>query len=410
MNWNLLSLSLPVITALIAAAAVYFKPTPALLARRWLTRSMLCAALIGLLLIHYYVPNLRYSVALDLLYDAAMLCLAPCFYMCLRSLTSLHGIRPKHYLIFLPGTLLMGIIAVLCLAMGADESQSALAEIVLRARPVSDGHSWAFSAYEFFGHQFFRSYAILSVMAVLTWGAFAIRDYQSQLQDYLVDISPALLRGIRLLYFSFVLLSLVGLVLASFEYAETFSPWFMPAFSICTAISFALMAYFARLVTYSAEQLSEGESFLGKNEGTGETGETSGTNYSSKTSETSGSSSSSDSSETSDPFLSRLAIIEREHLYRDPNLTIFTLARTIGTNRTYLTRAFRECYGESFSERINRLRIEEAIRLMTESPQMPLHEVATRVGYNSPTSLYRNFIRLYHCSPSEYLRHNTKPS
>lgn len=375
MKQMMLLLCLPALSALASILAVYRKPTPALQARRWLVLSMVCGALCALLLAHYYHPALRLSLTLDLLFHAVMLCLAPCFYLCLLSLTSLDGIHRHHYLIFAPSAILMFVILLLEAIMGPDEAQAALQEIILRTRPVSPGHSWAFRAYAFFGHQFNRSFIIISLISVFYWGAWAIRDYRKRLEDYLVDIPHSLTRGIAMLYISFVLFATVVLVFAACEYAQTFTAWVMPMLSIGTALSFAMMGYFARQVEYSAETIAQ-------------------TTMPTTTAPL----------PIEDPFLERLAVIEREQLYRDPNLTIFTLSRTIGTNRTYLTKAFRECYGETFSEHINRLRIAEAIRLLTESPQMTLSDIATQVGYNSATSLYRNFVRLHHCSPTEYMK------
>lgn len=369
---NVAFLILPCLSALCATLAVWCKPTPALHARRWLTLSMLCAALSALLLMHYYIPSLRLSIMLDFVFEGTLLCLAPCFFMTILSLTSLSGIQRKHYLIFLPGALYMLLLALLNILMGPAESLDALEEIVLRLHPLSTNHSIAFRLYEFFGHTFFRSYAALSLIAVFVWGAWAIKQYRQQLDDYLTEVSHSLIIGTHLIYLSFILFSLFGLSFAACEYAQTFTPWLLPTFSIAIAISLALMGYFARQVQYSAEQLIQMEKAAAI-------------------------------PPIQSPLHARLTIIEKDMLYHDPNLTIFTLARIIGTNRTYLTRAFRECYGESFSEHINRLRIEEAIRLMTESPQLPLHDIASRVGYNSPTSLYRNFIRIYHCSPTDYL-------
>lgn len=380
MKQILIYLSLPVLCAALSAILIQTKPTPALQARRWLVRSMVCGALSIVLMAHYYHPTLQGSIALDWLYAAVQLCLAPCFYLCILSLTSLHGIRRRNYLIFVPGAVIMLLMSISELAMGADETREAIAELVLRTRALTEGHSWGYHMYAFFGNQFYRSWMLISLVAVFYWGGWAIHTYQKQLEDYLTGIPVSLTRGIRWLYLSFVLFSLSGGLMAACEYTQTLHEWFMPVFATGIAVSYLLMGHFAGQVKYSAETVNEWTvNEVSVNDGTVNEKE-------------------------EDPFRERLAVIEREALYRDPNLTIFTLSRTIGTNRTYLTRAFREVYGESFSEHINRLRIEEAIRLMTESPQMPLHDIAARVGYNSPTSLYRNFVRIHGCAPSEYIK------
>lgn len=384
MKHFIIYLILPMAAAMVSALVVYLKPTPATQARRWLILSMICGAACAMLLAHYYHPTLRTSIILDLTYDAVMLCLAPCFYLCLQSLTSIEGIQKQDYLAFVPGAILMSIILALNLIMGADEAQAALEEIVLRTRPATEGHSWAYRVYTFFGHTFYRSFVIIELIAVFYYGVVAIRRYRKQLEDYLVDIPPSMTTGIVMLHVSFVLFGLVGMVFAACEYAQTQNSWVVPTLSVGTGLSFLMMGYFAMTIT----QTQTITQTITQTETQTITQTRSVTETIMQTGE-------------EDPFRERLAVIEKENLYRDPNLTIFTLSRTIGTNRTYLARAFKECYGETFSEHINRLRVEEAVRLMREEKKLTLGEIAERVGYNSETSLYRNFVRRYHCAPSE---------
>lgn len=369
MNAGTLFLVLPLLAALGSLTAVVSKPSPALHARRWMVAAMICCALTALLLAHYYVPSLRESVALDLAYDAVLLCLAPCLYLSIYRLTTTAPRRWTDLWVFAPGTALWMIIALLCLVMGADESRAALAEIVLRLRPASAEHGMAYRLYAFFGHQFFRSYAILSLLVVLGWGARMIRDYGRALDDYLT-VSTARQVDLWLLYVSFVLMVGGGMLFAACEYSQTFVPWVLPVFATTEAVSMLLMGYFARRVLYSAEQLHALR----------------------QTPELCPEPAPADHS-------IRLDRIQSEHLYHDPDLTLVSLSRVLCTNRTYLTQAFRQEYGCSFAEYINHLRVEEACTIMTEHPQEPLSEIASAVGYHSATSLYRNYVRIYHHPP-----------
>lgn len=368
-------LLLPVLGALWSLVLVATKPSPALHARRWLVMSMVCAVCLLMLLIHYYLPSVRESVMLDLAYDAVMLAFPPCLCMCVYRLTSLRGPKWEDQWVFIPGALLWLLIASLCVVMGADEARSALVEVVLRLRPATAEHGVAYRMYAFFGHSFFRSYVIIALMAVLGWGAYAIRSYGRRLDDYLTN-SPTTRCDFLLLYFSFVLMVAGGLVFSACEYSQTFVSWVLPAFSLTEAISLILMGYFARRVVYSAEQLvalrSAHDAMAAAEEDV-------------------------------DPMRERMARIAEEHLYRNPDLTIFTLSRILSTNRTYLTQAFRQYYDCSFAEYINQLRVTEADALMVAKPELTLGEIATQVGYNSATSLYRNYVKFRHHSPKRSL-------
>lgn len=94
--------------------------------------------------------------------------------------------------------------------------------------------------------------------------------------------------------------------------------------------------------------------------------------------------------------------IVNEQLYLQPNLKITELATRMNSNRTYVARAFKQAMGCTFSEFINRQRIDYACRLMAEQPDIPIGTVATASGYASPASFYRNFKLYKQCSPTDY--------
>jgi AraC-like DNA-binding protein len=58
--------------------------------------------------------------------------------------------------------------------------------------------------------------------------------------------------------------------------------------------------------------------------------------------------------------------------------------------------------GMSFSEYVNRLRVQHAARLLDEGRDLSHAELAERSGFSSITSFYRNFKLYAGCSPKEY--------
>ena len=63
--------------------------------------------------------------------------------------------------------------------------------------------------------------------------------------------------------------------------------------------------------------------------------------------------------------------------------------------------------GMSFSEYINRLRVNYATQLMKDTPEMSTNEVAFRSGFSSLASFYSNFKTYQNCPPLTYKRVNT---
>lgn len=96
-------------------------------------------------------------------------------------------------------------------------------------------------------------------------------------------------------------------------------------------------------------------------------------------------------------------LMRREELYREKGLTRERVAELAGTNRTYLSQVVNRCTGMGFNHYVNRFRIEEAIRLLSD----PEHDVQLKalvydLGFSSPTTFYSLFRALVGMTPSQY--------
>ena len=89
--------------------------------------------------------------------------------------------------------------------------------------------------------------------------------------------------------------------------------------------------------------------------------------------------------------------------WRDPDLSVDTLARHLGTNTNYLSRAFNDGLGLSFNAVVNQLRveaIEDALR--RGEGQGDLLALGLAAGFNSKTSFNRVFKACTGLTPSQY--------
>ena len=77
------------------------------------------------------------------------------------------------------------------------------------------------------------------------------------------------------------------------------------------------------------------------------------------------------------------------------------MATELCTNRLYVSTAINEEMGISFSDYINRKRVNYAILLMRTNPQMTIYEIADLSGFSSDKSFYRNFKNITGKSPKE---------
>lgn len=99
------------------------------------------------------------------------------------------------------------------------------------------------------------------------------------------------------------------------------------------------------------------------------------------------------------------AVVEAEAYWRDPDLTLASLARKLGTNTTYVSRALNEGLGQSFSAFINARRVKEVQAMMVERAQeADLMTIAFEAGFNSKASFNRAFSEFAGASPSAWRR------
>ncbi|MBQ4041034.1 MAG: helix-turn-helix transcriptional regulator, partial [Prevotella sp.] len=95
-------------------------------------------------------------------------------------------------------------------------------------------------------------------------------------------------------------------------------------------------------------------------------------------------------------------VMRKEKPFLKPDLRVSDLARLLHTNRDYISKAIRLDKGMSFNEYVNRLRIEHAITLMKNNPQMSVLDLSVKSGYTSQASFFRNFKQFTGTSPKQF--------
>ena len=73
-------------------------------------------------------------------------------------------------------------------------------------------------------------------------------------------------------------------------------------------------------------------------------------------------------------------LVEAEQLYAEENVTLRAIAKRLGVPARRLSESINRTYGESYSRRMNRLRVEEAKRLLRDNPHKTIVEAMFRSG------------------------------
>lgn len=87
-----------------------------------------------------------------------------------------------------------------------------------------------------------------------------------------------------------------------------------------------------------------------------------------------------------------------EEAYRDPQLSLRSVADRFGLTETYLSAFFKEHCGVTFSRHVAKLRVDRASRLL-EQTNLSIGAIAAEVGYNSDKAFRRAFKRARSVSP-----------
>ena len=88
--------------------------------------------------------------------------------------------------------------------------------------------------------------------------------------------------------------------------------------------------------------------------------------------------------------------------YADPNLGVTGIAEVFSMSVSGLSGFYSRHSDVGLCKYINRVRIQQAARLLVENPDMPLDEVASKVGYANTRSFSRVFTAEMQCSPGKY--------
>lgn len=92
--------------------------------------------------------------------------------------------------------------------------------------------------------------------------------------------------------------------------------------------------------------------------------------------------------------------------YVNPDIDIESTAATLATTRTQINKILKTELGLTFTTYINKLRLTEAARLLTEEPTLSVKQIAFGVGFANVTYFNTLFKKEYGCSPKIF-RDNT---
>ncbi|MCR9138240.1 MAG: helix-turn-helix transcriptional regulator [Alphaproteobacteria bacterium] len=95
------------------------------------------------------------------------------------------------------------------------------------------------------------------------------------------------------------------------------------------------------------------------------------------------------------------ALMEKDRLYLDPDLTVQRLARRLHVPARALSGAINRTRGMNVSQYVNSFRLAHAADLLVQSDDS-VSKIAERSGFLTRSNFYREFQRVHGCSPTEF--------
>ncbi|HZG86466.1 helix-turn-helix domain-containing protein [Paenibacillus sp.] len=91
----------------------------------------------------------------------------------------------------------------------------------------------------------------------------------------------------------------------------------------------------------------------------------------------------------------------------NPNLSLSLIGERFQMSTSYVSRLFKDEFGENFVDYVAKVRIEHAKRLLRETGES-IHEIATTIGYTNYMTFNRVFKKVTATTPSEYRSRHQK--
>lgn len=102
-------------------------------------------------------------------------------------------------------------------------------------------------------------------------------------------------------------------------------------------------------------------------------------------------------------------VMERDNMHRDPNLSLWSLARHIGATPNHISQTLNEAIGKSFFDFVNDYRIAEAQTLLSTTNDTIL-TITYDVGFNARSTFYKAFKRVTGQTPTTYRKTLSPPT
>ena len=313
---------------------------------------------------------------LDSLYSFANLAVYPLFYVYIVSITSPESQLRHTWLYFIPSAVIGIMVSAIYIMMSPQELDS-----FVRIISYNEDFGSGTGLCKMMGYTRLAAKVVfaIEVVAVLIAGSRKISAYNKSIEDYYADTEGKKLTAFQWYMYLFTACSFASIIFNFIgRYRFDSSAWMMAIPSLLFSSLLFGLGFIGFRQSFTIDLFEKEES---ADEIIPETAP---------------------ASKQEKPLIERIEeVVTKRQLYLRHNLKISDVAAELCTNRLYVSTAINEEMGISFSDYINRKRVDYAIHLMRTNPQMTIYKIADLSGFSSDKSFYRNFKNITGKSPKE---------
>lgn len=313
---------------------------------------------------------------LDSLYSFANLAVYPLFYVFILSMTSPESQLRHTWLYFIPSAVIGIMVSAIYVMMSSQELNS-----FVRIISYNEEYGSGTGLCKMMGYIRLTAKVVFAIetVAVLFAGSRKITAYNKSIEDYYADTEGKKLTAFQWFMYLFTACSFASII---FNFIGRFrfngSAWMIAIPSLIFSLILFGLGFISFRQSFTIDRFEQEESADRLNPETAPV------------------------CKEEKPLIERIEeVVTKRQLFLRHNLKISDVAAELCTNRLYVSTAINEEIGISFSDYINRKRVNYAIQLIRANPQMTIYEIADLSGFASDKSFYRNFKSITGKSPKE---------
>lgn len=96
-------------------------------------------------------------------------------------------------------------------------------------------------------------------------------------------------------------------------------------------------------------------------------------------------------------------LMDIKEYWRNPDTSVETISKAIGTNRIYVARIIKDHTGMSFNDYMNSRRVEYMATMLRQNSEINQKTLFFAAGFRSYPTAHRNFTKFKGCSPTDYI-------